>query len=122
MNLPENLRYTKDHVWVLQEGDTVKLGITDYAQEQLGDILFVDLPEVGKVFDKGDYFTEIESSKTASEVAIPLSGEVVAVNGELEDSPENINEDAYASWIIELKTGDGLDGLLSAADYKAGLD
>lgn len=122
MNLPENLRYTKDHVWVLQEGDTVKLGITDYAQEQLGDILFVDLPEVGKAFDKGDYFTEIESSKTASEVAIPLSGEVVAVNEELNDSPENINEDAYASWIIELKTGDSLDGLLQAADYKAGLD
>ena len=79
MTYPSDLKYTSEHVWVKVEGDTVKLGITEFAQDQLGDILFVDLPEVGATFSAGDVFTEIESSKTASEVPIPVSGEVVEI-------------------------------------------
>ncbi len=119
MKLLENLKYTKEHVWVLKDGDTVKIGITDYAQDQLGDILFVDLPGVGDTVTAGETFTEVESSKTATEVASPVSGEVVAVNQALDDSPENINEDAFAAWIVEIKTEDDLADLMSAEDYKA---
>ena len=122
MGFPADLKYTKDHVWVKVEGDTAKIGITDFAQEQLGDILFVDLPEEGAELTAGEVFTEIESSKTASEVPAPVSGEVVAVNEDLDDSPEAINEDAYAAWIVEVKVTDGLDDLISAADYEAGLE
>ena len=119
MKLLENLKYTKEHVWVLKDGDTVKIGITDYAQDQLGDILFVDLPGVGDAVTAGETFTEVESSKTATEVASPVSGEVVAVNEALDDSPEAINEDAFAAWIVEIKTDDDLASLMSAEDYKA---
>ncbi len=122
MTYPENLKYTKEHLWVKKDGDTVKIGITDYAQDQLGDILFVDLPSPGDQITAGDTFTEVESSKTASELPAPVSGEIVAVNDELDDSPEKINEAAYEAWIVEVKTDDDLGGLLSAADYQAGLD
>ncbi len=124
MTFPAELKYTSEHVWVKVEGDTAKLGITEFAQDQLGDILFVDLPEAGATFSAGDVFTEIESSKTASEVPIPVSGEIVAVNEELDDSPENINEDAYAAWIVEVKMDDAsqLDDLLTAEAYEGGLD
>lgn len=122
MTYPENLKYTKEHLWVKKDGDTVKIGITDYAQDQLGDILFVDLPSPGDKITAGDTFTEVESSKTASELPAPVSGEIVAVNDELDDSPEKINEGAYEAWIVEVKTDDDLSGLLSAADYQAGLD
>lgn len=124
MTFPAELKYTSEHVWVKVEGDTAKLGITEFAQDQLGDILFVDLPEAGATFSVGDVFTEIESSKTASEVPIPVSGEIVAVNEELDDSPENINEDAYAAWIVEVKMDDAsqLDDLLTAEAYEGGLD
>ena len=122
MTYPENLKYTKEHLWVKKDGDTVKIGITDYAQDQLGDILFVDLPAVGDQISAGDTFTEVESSKTASELPAPVSGEIVAVNDELDDSPEKINEAAYDAWIVEVKTDDDLGGLLSSADYQAGLD
>ncbi len=122
MTYPENLKYTKEHLWVKKDGDTVKIGITDYAQDQLGDILFVDLPSPGDQISAGDTFTEVESSKTASELPAPVSGEIVAVNDELDDSPEKINEAAYDAWIVEVKTDDDLSGLLSAADYQAGLD
>ena len=122
MTYPENLKYTKEHLWVKKDGDTVKIGITDYAQDQLGDILFVDLPSPGDQITAGDTFTEVESSKTASELPAPVSGEIVAVNDELDDSPEKINEAAYEAWIVEVKTDDDLSGLLSAADYQAGLD
>ena len=122
MTYPENLKYTKAHLWVKKDGDTVKIGITDYAQDQLGDILFVDLPSPGDQITAGDTFTEVESSKTASELPAPVSGEIVAVNDELDDSPEKINEGAYDAWIVEVKTDDDLSGLLSAADYQAGLD
>ena len=124
MTFPAELKYTSEHVWVKVEGDTAKLGITEFAQDQLGDILFVDLPEAGATFSAGDVFTEIESSKTASEVPIPVSGEIVAANEELDDSPENINEDAYAAWIVEVKMDDAsqLDDLLTAEAYEGGLD
>ena len=118
MKLLDDLKYTKDHVWVKKDGDTVKIGITDYAQEQLGDILFVDLPAVGDELTAGENFTEVESSKTATEIPAPVSGEVVAVNDALDDSPEAINEDAFAAWIVEVKTDDDLSGLLAAADYQ----
>ena len=120
---PTNLKYSKEHVWVDAAGGKAKLGITEYAQEQLGDILFVDLPDVDNEYEQGDIFTEVESSKTAVEVKIPVSGKILAVNEELDDSPENINEDAYANWIVEIELADEsqLDALLSAADYEAGL-
>lgn len=124
MTFPADLKYTSEHVWVKVEGDTAKLGITEFAQDQLGDILFVDLPEVGTTFSAGDVFTEIESSKTASEVPMPVGGEIVAVNEELDDSPENINEDAYAAWIVEVKMSDAseLDALITAEAYEGGLE
>lgn len=124
MTFPADLKYTSEHVWVKVEGDTAKLGITEFAQDQLGDILFVDIPEVGATFSAGDVFTEIESSKTASEVPMPVGGEIVAVNEELDDSPENINEDAYAAWIVEVKMSDAseLDALITAEAYEGGLE
>lgn len=124
MTFPADLKYTSEHVWVKVEGDTAKLGITEFAQDQLGDILFVDLPEVGATFSAGDVFTEIESSKTASEVPMPVGGEIVAVNEELDDSPENINEDAYVAWIVEVKMSDAseLDALITAEAYEGGLE
>lgn len=124
MTYPAELKYTKEHVWVKVEGDTAKMGITDFAQDQLGEILYVDLQETGTTLSAGDIFTEVESSKTTSEVPTPLSGEIVAVNEELDDSPENVNEDAYAAWIVEIKMSDTseLDALISAADYEGGLE
>lgn len=120
MSFPAELKYTKDHAWVKVEGDTAKIGITDYAAEQLGDIVFVDLPEEGDELTKGDTFTEIESSKTASEVPAPISGEIVAVNADLDDEPEAINDSAYDAWIVEVKLDEAdLDDLLDAAAYEA---
>ena len=124
MTFPAELKYSSEHVWVKVEGDTAKFGITEFAQDQLGDILFVDLPEVGSTFAAGEVFTEIESSKTASEVPMPGGGEIVAVNEELDESPETINEDAYAAWIVEVKLDDAskVDELLSAEAYEGGLE
>lgn len=123
-NIPAELKYTKDHVWVKVEGDTAKMGITDFAQDQLGDVLFVDLPEEDSEVVAGEVFTEVESSKTNSEVPSPITGSVVAVNEALDDEPEAINEDPYAAWIVEVKLNDTaeLDDLLSATDYEAGLE
>ncbi len=103
LNLPDDIFYSDDHEWAKKNNDTVKIGISDYAQDQLGDIVFVELPEVGDTFEKGDEFGTLESVKAVSEVFIPLSGEVVAVNEALEDAPELVNEDPYGSWIIEIK-------------------
>ena len=103
LNLPDDIFYSDDHEWAKKDGDTVKIGISDYAQDQLGDIVFVELPEVGDTFEKGEEFGTLESVKAVSEVFIPLSGEVVAVNEALEDTPELVNEDPYNSWIIEIK-------------------
>lgn len=119
LNLPEEIRYSNDHEWAKVTGDTVKIGISDYAQDQLGDIVFVELPEVGDVFDSGDEFGTLESVKAVSELYAPLGGEVVAVNQELEDTPELLNQDPYRGWIIEIKPGDvgEVDTLLDRAAY-----
>lgn len=121
-NIPAELRYTKDHEWVRQEADgTVTVGITDYAQESLGDVTFVDLPKPGKAFGAGETFGVVESVKAASDLYMPVSGEVVAVNGELEGSPDAVNRDPYGSaWMIRVRPetpGEG--GLLSAEEYAA---
>jgi len=100
--LPDDLHYTKEHEWVKVEGDHVVIGITDYAQDQLGDIVFVEMPEEGDSFSAGEEFGTLESVKAVSELYIPLSGEVVAINEELDDSPELLNRDPYKNWIIKV--------------------
>jgi glycine cleavage system H protein len=117
----EGLRYTDDHEWVTGEGETLKIGITDYAQDQMGDIVFVEAPEVGDELSKGDEFGTIESVKAVSELYMPISGEIVAVNEDLDDGPELVNEDPYKQWLIEIKPSDPseLEGLLTLEAYKA---
>ncbi len=119
LTLPNDLGYTEDHEWAKVTGETVKIGVTDYAQDQLGDIVYVEFPEVGDSFDKGDEFGTLESVKAVSELYIPMSGEVVAINEELDDAPELLNEDAYVNWIIEIKpsAGDEYKQLLTAEAY-----
>lgn len=116
----DELRYTEDHEWVSTKGGTLKVGISDYAQDQLGDIVFVELPEVGATFAKGDEFGTLESVKAVSELYLPMSGEIVAVNEALGDSPELINQDPYANWIVEIKPSDmsELEQLLAVAAYR----
>lgn len=120
MKVPEELLYSKEHEWIkLEEGESV-VGITDYAQDQLGDVVFVELPEVGDQFELDDSLASLESVKAVSEVYSPLSGEIVAVNERLTEAPELINEDPYGSgWIVRLRMNDlgQVDDLLSAADY-----
>ncbi|MCY3800860.1 MAG: glycine cleavage system protein GcvH [Chloroflexi bacterium] len=119
---PDDLRYSKEHEWVRLDGDEATVGITDYAQEELGDIVYVELPEEGEEFKLSDSFAIVESVKAASDVYSPLSGEVVAVNTELVDKPELVNEDPYgAGWMIRLRPGDAseMDDLLDAAGYEA---
>ena len=107
LNLPEDLKYTKDHEWTRLDGDTVKIGLDDYAQDQLGDIVFVELPEEGASLNAGKVFATVESVKAVSDCYAPISGEVVAVNEELEDEPELVNTDPYGNgWFIELKPAD----------------
>ena len=106
LHLPEDLGYTDDHEWARITGETVRVGVSDYAQDQLGDIVFVDLPAVGDSFEKGTEFGTLESVKAVSELYTPMSGEVVAVNTALTDSPELINQDPYSAWIIEIKPSD----------------
>jgi len=101
--LPEDLGYTDDHEWAQKTGETFRVGVSDYAQDQLGDIVFVELPEVGDSFAKGDECGTLESVKAVSELYTPMSGEVVAVNEALTDNPELINEDPYGAWILEIK-------------------
>lgn len=119
LNLPEDVRYSNDHEWAQLAGDTVKIGISDYAQDQLGDIVFVELPEVGDSFSAGDEFGTLESVKAVSELYAPIGGEVVAVNGALEDAPELLNQDPYGGWIIEIKPEDAgeYDNLLDREAY-----
>ncbi|MCG8566973.1 MAG: glycine cleavage system protein GcvH [Desulfobacterales bacterium] len=120
MNLPEDVKYTKDHEWAKLEGDTVTIGINDYAQDQLGEIVFVELPEEGDTFSVEDEFGSVESVKAVSELYSPISGEIVAVNEELEDSPELVNTDCYqGGWIIKIKPDDPseLDALMDKAAY-----
>ena len=102
--LPEELRYTDDHEWGKPEGDTIRVGITDYAQDQLGDIVFVELPEVGSTFQRGDEFGTLESVKAVSELYMPVGGEVVEINEALADAPEQVNSDPYGSgWMLVVK-------------------
>lgn len=118
MNIPEDLQYTKSHEWVRIEGDTATIGITDHAQVELGDIVFVELPEEGDAFDAGESFGTVESVKAVSDLYAPVGGEVVEVNSALEDAPENINEDPYGEgWIVKLRTTDEAD-LLSPEEYE----
>lgn len=114
------LKYTEDHEWVRVDGDEATVGISDYAQEQLGDVVFVELPEVGKAVKKGDEAAVVESVKAASEVYAPVSGEVIAVNDGIEEDPAKVNEDAMgAGWFIKIKLSDPseLDGLMDEAAY-----
>jgi glycine cleavage system H protein len=123
LSTPEELRYTEEHEWIaIKDGGLVRVGITEYAQDQLGDVVFVDLPEVGKQVGAGDVFGEVESTKSVSELFAPLDGEVVAVNNAVADSPELINSDPYGEgWLIEIKLDDSstVDSLLEAEAYQA---
>ena len=116
----EGLRYTDDHEWVTSSGATLKIGVSDYAQDQMGDIVFVELPEVGSSFEKGEEFGTLESVKAVSELYMPIGGEVVAVNEDLGDAPESVNQDSYTHWIIEIKPSDmsELDDLLTVDAYR----
>ncbi|MFP4619872.1 MAG: glycine cleavage system protein GcvH [Bacteroidales bacterium] len=121
MNIPENLKYTKDHEWIKVNGDEAYVGITDYAQNELGDIVFVEIETEGEKLDKEEVFGTIEAVKTVSDIFMPISGEVVEVNSKLEDSPEVINKDPYGEgWLIKIKLSDQseLDDLLDASAYK----
>ena len=123
-NLPSNLRYAESHEWVLDNQDgTVTVGITDHAQQALGDVVFVELPEVGTALSKGQEFGVIESVKAASDLYSPIVGEVIEVNDALEDAPETVNESPYeGGWIMKVRLdSDSLDGLLDADAYQATL-
>lgn len=119
-NIPGNLKYTKEHEWALVEGNTITVGITDFAQSALGDIVFLEVPEVGTDLKLGATFGVVESIKSVSDLYSPVTGEVVAKNADLEGSPEKINEDAYGSWLIKVKVKDTaeLNNLLSADQYR----
>lgn len=119
-NIPANLKYTKEHEWILIEGDVATIGITDFAQSALGDIVFLETPAVGTKLDSGATFGVVESIKSVSDLYVPVSGEVIAKNEDLEGSPEGINSDAYGSWLIKVKMSNAseVSNLLSAADYE----
>ena len=118
---PADLKYTKDHEWIRTTGDTADVGITDYAQQQLGDVVFVELPQVGRVVSQGEVFGTIESVKAVSELFSPVAGEIVAVNDALTSAPEQVNSDPHAAWIIRLRPSSpaDLDALLDSAAYDA---
>ncbi len=121
MNFPADVKYTKDHEWIRVEGDVAYVGITDYAQSELGEIVYVDITTEGETVNKEDVFGTIEAVKTVSDLFMPVTGEVLEVNPELEDAPQLVNEDAYGKgWIIKVNVLDAaeLDGLLSAAEYE----
>lgn len=121
MNFPNDLKYTKEHEWVRVEGDTMIIGITDYAQSELGDIVYVEIPTVGEQLSQGDTLGTIEAVKTVADIYMPVDGEVLEVNSELEDAPELINSDPYGKgWIVKAKIANQqqLDDLLSADQYK----
>ena len=122
---PNNFRYTKEHEWVDAKGDAATVGITDYAQHELGDVVYVELPKVGAKFEVGKSFGSVESVKAVSEIYSPVSGEVTEINQKLADAPETINSDPHgAAWLIKLKMSrlDELKGLMDAASYQAYID
>lgn len=121
MELPEDLKYTREHEWVSIEGSVATIGITDHAQEQLGDVVFVELPSVGDRVEKADAFGVVESTKAVSDVYAPISGEVAEVNDDLPDNPELINEDPYGDgWMVKITLGDqaDLEDLMTADEYR----
>ena len=125
MNTPEDLHYTSDHEWVRREGDQVRIGITDYAQDALGDVVFVQVPTVGSKVKAGESFSEVESTKSVSDIYAPVSGEVVEVNEDLAEVPERLNEDPYGEgWICVIAMSDAseFDSLLDAGAYRALID
>ncbi len=125
LDLPDALRYTQDHEWAQSTAEGVRCGISDYAQNQLGDIVFVELPQVGDTLEKGDEFGTVESVKAVAELYMPLGGEIIAVNGELEDSPQLVNQAPYGNgWMIEIKPSDPgeLESLMTKETYKQTLE
>jgi glycine cleavage system H protein len=119
MNIPEELKYTKDHEWVKIDGDEATVGITDFAQGELGDIVYLEIETVGDSIDSGDVFGTVEAVKTVSDLFMPVSGEVLEFNEELESSPELVNSDPYGKgWLIKIKVSDVGSDLLSASEYK----
>jgi glycine cleavage system H protein len=125
MQIPDDLRYSSDHEWVRVENGKARVGITDYAQDALGDVVFVDLPEVGAAAVAGDSISEVESTKSVSDIYAPVTGTISEVNAELGDAPERLNEDPYGEgWIfvIDLADPSQLDGLMDAAAYRALVD
>ena len=124
MNFPNTVRYTSEHEWIRAEGDEAYVGITDYAQSELGEIVFVDVPTVGEQVAQGEVFGSVEAVKTVSDLNMPASGEVLELNAELEDHPELVNNDPYgAGWMIRVHLSDPseLDSLMDAAAYEASL-
>ena len=122
MQIPSDLRYSSDHEWAKRDADTVRVGITDYAQDALGDVVFVDLPKVGTDVSVGGVMGEVESTKSVSEIYAPVTGSIVAVNSALTSSPELVNSDPYGEgWICEISTtsSESFDALLDAAGYEA---
>jgi len=122
MNIPSNLKYTKDHEWVLIEGDTATVGVTDFAQGELGDVVFVEIETQGESLDQGETFGTIEAVKTVSDLFMPVAGEITEVNPGLEENPEIVNSDPYGDgWMVKVRISDAsqAEGLLSAADYEA---
>ena len=120
LDLPENCRYTQDHEWVRAEGDKVRVGISDYAQDQLDDVVFVELPQVGDTFEKGEEFGTVESVKAVSELYMPVGGEIIAINSILEDSPQLVYESPYGEgWMIDVRPTDPteMDALLTKEAY-----
>ena len=122
MNIPADLKYTKDHEWVKIEGDQITVGITDFAQSELGDIVYVEVETLDETLEAEEVFGTVEAVKTVSDLFLPVAGEIVAFNESLEDEPEKVNTDPYGDgWMIKVKVSDvsSLDNLLSAEDYKA---
>jgi len=120
LTLPDNLRYAEDHEWALKDGNNIRVGIDDYAQDQLGDIVFVELPQTGDKLAKGDVFGTVESVKAVSELFMPVGGEIIAINKNLEESPELVNTSPYAEgWMIDVKPTDAaeLDALMTKEAY-----
>ena len=122
--IPENLSYTEDHEWVSpNEGDGVKVGITDYAQDSLSDVVFVELPNVGDTYQRGEVMAVAESVKAASDIYAPIAGKIIAVNDKLEESPELVNESPYGSgWMVVIEPSEDMYALIDAESYKNSLD
>ncbi len=121
-NIPVNLKYTESHEWIRREADgTLTIGITDHAQEALGDLVFIELPQPGKIVGKGDACVVLESVKAASDAYAPVSGEVIAANQAVADSPESLNKEPYEAWLFKMRSNDSIDGFLDAAGYQASI-